>query len=265
MNRFAVVALLIGVGASAHASSERFYPMYDVSPGTLEKRAVEAAAKVAESCDYSMFSRIGPRPGEMARCNDAEQKLVSQGAAGARAAMAMLDDEHLGHGARGRMYDVIARVADTAFVEPLIVALEREDKAGMGNPRQYEKNNIVAALTAITYSEQKGTPAIQWRAWQDSHKGMTRDQLLAARATEVEQIVAKRTRDGDFDEVMSAARFLGTHQATRLRAKAIMESVLAREDLSYDQRKQVQMALARLPIAMPSAGKAVAQQGAPRS
>jgi hypothetical protein len=253
MNRLAVAAavwaVLVALGGAARASSEHFYRMYDVAPASLDPRAVEAAARVAQDCNYSMLSRIGPRPEEMLRCNAAEEKLVALAASGARAALAALDDENVGHGARARLYDVMGRIGDLALVEPLVRGLEREEAAGLGNPRQMERSYIATTLTALTYAELKGTPAIQWRAWLRAHPAPSRAALLAERAAEVDKMVAS----GDYSEVFQAAEFLGSHQATRARARKIFESLLTRTELDYDQRRALHRALDRLPLPAPTA------------
>ncbi len=198
-----------------------------------------------KACTYSEFSRIGPRPGEVARCNAAEEKAVALGADAARAALARLDDEQTDATARWRLYDTVARVGDLAFVEPLVRGLEREDEHGLGGERHYERAAIARVLKTLTYADPKGTPAIAWRAWADRHRGTTRAQLFAER---VERARGDLTQKDTY-EAATAAHFLAMLPATRSEGVAALMEILARKDLPVALRMHVRSLLEKVPTA----------------
>jgi hypothetical protein len=115
----------------------------------------------------------------------------------------------------------VGRTGDTRYIEPLVQALEREEKAGLGNSRTYERQALAHALTAITYASPKGTPAIQWRTWADTHADRTRAQLLDERRAEVEATLVS----GSVQERASAAAFLATRPETRQRGLDVLEQL----------------------------------------
>jgi len=242
MNRFALALAVLALPALSHAS-ESFYRLYDVDPKTLDSHAVSEVKKLEESCAYSQMSRLGPSPQQAAACDAQVKKVSALGSAGARAALAALDNEHGGFGGRNRLYDVVGRSGDLGLVETLVRGLEREETQGLGNARHYERTSIANALATLTYADLRGTPAIQWRAWADAHRGVDRAGLIEERAAEVEKIVAT----GTVEEITSAARFLAAPGRAPARARKILTALSERADLRYDQRQTVKYALDAIP------------------
>jgi hypothetical protein len=240
--------------ASTANASENFYRLFD-PPERVEDKAKAEVARVAKDCNYSEMSRIGPRPEQVARCNAAEEKLIALGSNGARAAIAAIDDESTRYNVRWRLYDVIARSADLAFVEPLVVALEREEARGLGNVRHFERQAIAQALETLTYAELKGTPAIQWREWANAHRGQAREQLYAERVAGARTDIA----GGTVEQATVSARFLAMQPPTRGEGVRALKALLARPDLTHTQRINVEAVLGQVP----EAPAQVAQKPAP--
>jgi hypothetical protein len=216
--------------APAGASESRFEKMFDVDPSSIERNAREAVAKMDGVCTYSQFSRLPPRPETMRECNAAEQKVVALGVAGARAAMAHLDEEKTPSMVRNRLYDIIGRSGDVRMIESLVVALERE-AATPQNPRNWERYAMVRALQTLTYAELPGTPSIQWRIWFDEHKGQSREQLFAARAAE-----SRESLDKPISMASVGARWLLAQASTRNEGAQALGRLFARADLSQQDR-----------------------------
>jgi hypothetical protein len=243
-----VLVLLLGASSLASAATDRFYRLYDLDP-RLDARTRAAIAELTKQCSYSAFSRLGPRAEQVEGCNRAEGRLVSMGTAGASAALATLDDPKLPESARPRLYDVIARVGDLSVIDLLVRGLEREEAAGLGNPRHHERRLITGALTELTFVQLAGTPAIQWRAWRDAHREVTRESLAAEREAEL----TAHSGEADVAEIVHGAWLLGTHRAGQAGARRVLEALLLRTDLNATQRSRVRDALDTLPIASPRA------------
>jgi hypothetical protein len=227
----------------AHAETDGFYRFYSVTPDSLEPAAHASVTRLVAACETIVYSRVGPSPKQVKRCNAAEAQLAARGAAGVRAAMAKLDDPEA-RDAAPRLYDVIARSRDLANVEPLIHALELEQGAGLGNERSDEKELIVHTLAALTYAAPLGTPAIQWRTWETIHHGRTREQLYAERRAEVDEQLAH----GSVQEQVRAASFLAQRSETRAIAKAKLEALAALPNLTADDRSAIEEATYQLPV-----------------
>lgn len=164
---------------AAHATETGHYSLFQHPPHERDADAEKSIERVVTACGYSDMSRMGPSEIRRSACHVAERGAVKLGARVARAAMDRLDDEGLFGPVRIHLYSVVGRAADVGAIEPLVEALERENKAGLGNERQFERHAIASALTAITYATLEGTPAIQWREWADAHRDRTREELLA--------------------------------------------------------------------------------------
>lgn len=243
MKRVMVAVGMLLTAGGAHASSE-VRPLFDVNARGIESRVKDAVEKMEAQCEYSMFSRIGPRPGEVARCNKAEEKAISQGAAAARMALVRLDSGHVNYSATYRLYDLIARVGDLDVVEPLVRGLERLQKPAFAE-RADEANAIVRTLTTLTYARLDAKqPATAWRAWAVAHKGKSRPELLE------ERIAASRVEVAtpSFTQAIAAARFLAQQPATRAEGRVALELLLSRE-LTPSERRQVESAIRQVPTA----------------
>ena len=177
MKRHLVHLSLLLAGA-AQATEAGHYSLFQHAPHERDRDAEQHIDKVITGCGYSEMSRMGPSEAQRSACHVAERRAVALGARVAQAAIDRLDDEGLSRPQRIHLYSVIGRAADLSAVEPLVKALEREERAGLGNDRRYERQAISNALTAITYAAPKGTPAIQWRQWADAHRDRTRAELL---------------------------------------------------------------------------------------
>jgi hypothetical protein len=237
------LALVLSAGA-ANASVDGHYKLFDVDTRGIDSRVKEAIAKVEKDCTYSMFSRIGPRPGEVAKCNKAEENAVSMGPAAARQALLRIDSEKTEHSARWRLYDVVARVGDLSVVETLVKGLESAQLHGIDSERHYETNQIVQTLRTLTYADPKGTPAIQWRAWLEAHKGATRSELLAERT----DLARKQAAGTDFEQATTSAYFLAMQPTTRREGVSALEKIMERE-LTPSQKARIQSLLRQVPKA----------------
>ena len=188
--------------------------LYD--PVEAVRRNAEADSKVRKlqtACAVGAMLRMGPSPAQAARCEAAEKDVLALGVAGARAALAQLDAPSMQ--GTSRLYDVIGRSAELAFVGPLVHALEREAAAPTGNDRHWEVQTIARTLTQLTYAAPKGTPAIAWRTWADAHHGVSRATLVQERMTEVEASLAAPDVGGRIE----AALFLMERAETRERGR----------------------------------------------
>jgi hypothetical protein len=252
MNCKAMLGLLL-LAAPAGASQDGFYKLYDVDGRAVDEKARIAVVRMQADCGYSEFSRLGPRPEQVARCNAAEEKAVSLGSEAGRAALVVIDLESTNPSVRWRLYDVVARSADLGFVEPLVRGLEREEARGLGNQRRYERQAITRALESLTYAEVKGTPAIQWRAWADAHRGQTRAQLLSARVERARDDVSHAA----VTEAAQAAHFLALEPSTRREGLNALEALRARKDLTHLERATVEALIQQVPSAPQLARKAV--------
>jgi hypothetical protein len=238
------LALVLSAGA-ANASVDGRDKLFDVETRGIDSRVKEAIEKVEKDCTYSMFSRIGPRPGEVAKCNKAEERAVSMGPAAARQALIRIDAEHGPHSAsRWRLYDVVARVGDLSVVETLIKGLETTELRGIGFERRYEAQQIAYTLRTLTYADPKGTPAIQWRAWFEAHKGQTRGELLAERTDQAR----KQAAGIDFEQATTSAYFLAMQPTTRREGVSALEKIMERE-LTPPQKSRIQSLLRQVPKA----------------
>lgn len=241
--RLVVLALSLLAAPRARASADRPYPLYDVDAAKLEPSAKAAVEEASRVCTVSTMSRMGPSPGAVAACNAATGKAIALGTPAAYAALAALDTGDPTARAIASLYDIVGRSGDLALVEPLIRALEREDKQGLGNPRQFERNLIADALAALTYTELRGTPAVQWRAWSNEHPNPSRATLRTARLAAVEVQIAT----GRVEEIVEAARFLATQPGGATRARVLLDGAESQPGLTHTQQSLVRQARWRLP------------------
>lgn len=235
-------AALCALAPRAHASLEGRYRLFDVDDRGIDKKVRAAIAAVEATCTYSLYSRVGPRPSEVARCNRAEADAVALGPDAARMALVRID-QGTGPGAMNRLYDVVARVGDLRLVDTLIRGLEENERHGLAGIRRYETPLIVRVLSTLTYAELNGTPAIQWRAFWDAHHDKTRAQLFALRLAEARVQVAA----DDVEVATSGARFLAEQPLTRTESRRALEALLRREGLTELQRAHIQDILRRIP------------------
>ncbi len=246
---------LLALGAPRAQASER-YPLYDIPAASLDREAKVAVRKVVRACGEEADSRMGPSPLDIRRCNDAVGKALPHGVRAATAALAAIDrigESDDGRAAVGRLYDLVARSGDLKFLEPLVGALEREQK-NHHDDAVSDRSDITLTLSMLTYAEPKGAPAAAWRTWLSAHPNPIRAALLAERLTQIEAQLAR----GDFDELITAARFLGTQPGGATRARGILDGLAARPALTHAQTASLRRARARLPreiATQPSAGK----------
>jgi hypothetical protein len=243
MKRVMIGVGLLLVAGGAQASSQ-VRPLFDVNARGIESQVKAAVEKMEANCEYSMFSRTGPRPAEVARCNRAEEKAISYGTPAARMALARLDSGHVDYSATYRLYDLVARVGDLELVEPLVRGLERLEKPAYSE-RADESHAIVRTLSTLTYAKlDSKQPAAAWRVWADAHKGKTRAELLDERVAAARVEAATPT----FTAAIAAARFLAQQPATRQEGRVALESLLRRE-LTPSERRQVESAIKQVPTA----------------
>jgi hypothetical protein len=247
---------LVGGVASADGSIDDPKRLFEVSSLSIDSKARTAIEGVEKGCQYSMMSRIGPRPGELARCNQAEQKALSYGPAAARAAIARLDEPRVTRTAQWRLYDVIARAGDVELVEPLIAGLAKLERLKT-SPRQMEAYRIVTTLEGITHAGLReqvpwttegqnvldGKTSATWRDWLTTHRGKTRGELLGERM----KAARAQLTDGDLATAFLAARFVASQPGSRLEGQSAMTVLLKREHLSQQQRQAITYALQSIP------------------
>jgi hypothetical protein len=230
----ALAALARPVWASGDA---QHYPLFGLSERDTDARAREALRRVIKDCEASEMSRIGPSPAQIARCEKAEKKALALGPKVARAALVYLDSPAMEEEQQGiyRLYDLVARAGGLELVEPLIRGLERNEREGLAGARRYETQLIADALTALTYAEPKGTPAIQWRAFWSQHHDKSRAELWALRTDEART----QTKSADFTLALGAARFLAGQAHTRKEGLSALSALAARPELSPAERRQL--------------------------
>ncbi|MEO6953895.1 MAG: hypothetical protein ABI321_18985 [Polyangia bacterium] len=241
MKRHVLCLSLLATGA-AQASETAHYSLFTHTAHEEDRDAEQRIVKVVTACGYSEMSRMGPSEAQRQACRSAERRAVELGSRAAQAAIDRVDDEGVMPSVRQHLYSVVGRAGDTRFIEPLVQALEREDRAGLGNARHYERQGLASALTAITYAAPKGTPAIQWRAWADAHKDRTRAELLDDRLAEVEATL----KTGTVAERAAAAGFLASRTETRTRGMELLQQ-LAKESHDDADHRSITDELARVP------------------
>jgi hypothetical protein len=265
--KIATVLGLLALAGVARASKEGPTLFGEEWGKDLDPKARAAVGKVVEECAYSMFSRIGPMPGQVAKCNAAEERAISLGVPAARAAVARLD-ESISDGARGRLYDIVARAGDVTFIEPLVVALERSSDKPMPFMRSMDRHSLNAALSRITFagvgerapwvSDAKPADGPAWRAWLNAHRNQSRDQLLADR---VARSRANAAAPG-VEPAFLASQFLSQQPATRGEGLAALQALLGRPSLGREERTTIQSAIQR--VAPPQAPTQAVAKGEPR-
>ncbi|MSP60434.1 MAG: hypothetical protein EXR72_08840 [Myxococcales bacterium] len=264
------LALAASGGGRAAASREgasTFPKLFDDPAITApeDAKARQAVEKLARECTYSMYSRIGPSPEVVERCDRAEKNAISRGPDAARAALVLLDRASTGMTVRWRLYDVVARAGDIALLAPLVAGLERAARPDAG-PRSDDRHLIGTVLQRISYaSVGERAPWVQgdgevapaeWRSWLDRNQGKARSQLLAERIGAARSQVAVP----DLAAAFTGARFLAELPATQEEGRAALQGLLARPDLEPRQSNSIQHAL----DALPKADQAVAAKGTPR-
>ena len=257
----ALMVMTLGAGAVAHASASRSGELFGMSSERPTAEVQKAVEQMQRDCTYSEFSRIGPRPAEVARCNRAEGKAVALGAPAARWALHRIDGG-METFRSWRLYDLVARVGDLSLVEPLLHGLEQLT-ARSDSPRTSERRSITTALQTLTYAELTidAEPAA-WRAWVDAHRGLARAQLLA------ERVATARVQVNGVDRqpALTAARFLAAEPTTLSEGAAALQTVLRRADLTVGERRGLEYVLGRLPKELKNApATPVAANQAPTS
>jgi hypothetical protein len=240
LQRFSLALGLLGTATGAHASARRSTALFDLSSERPTPEVRQAIVEVERDCTYSEFSRIGPRPAEVARCNRAEAKAVALGTPAARWALARTD-AGAGIFQNQRLYDIAARVGDLSLAELLVHGLEKLATLS-DSERAGEEHSLAATLRALTYAELTGTDPATWRAWLDAHRGLSRTQLLAERVA-----AARAQLAGDKPHAIIAARFLAAEPTTRTDGAAALQTVLGRADLTEVERRGLQRKLDSLP------------------
>lgn len=242
MKRLLLATLLLtGFTEVARATATGGGKLFDVSAPS-DEAVQKAITKLESACAYSMMSRIGPTPGQMRACNDAEDQLVAMGRPAAEAALARLDDPSMRSAARHRLYDTVGRVGDLAMVEPVLRGLDRIAAEGIGGPHQWEKEQLVGVLRQLTYADPKGSPELAWRAWWNDHKTLTRPQLFALRV----DAARKEASDADEAKATDSAMFLANQGETRKEGLDALRLILARPSLTAARKQLIQYTIERL-------------------
>jgi hypothetical protein len=248
-----VAASLAHADASGEPPWPKLYASYRPTFTGDEKAARDAVAGIVKSCRTPRISRIGPSEAEVARCQKAERRALALGTDGAQAAFATLDQEKVAF-SEGveHLYDLIARAGDPRTIAPLVAALERIEKGGQAmQDRQWESTTIGDTLRALTFSaigfqdrwDNQSLHVLAWRAWIESHRGMTRAQLLAARTAE-----AQRDKGAANPwTALAAAEFLAGQTATRAEGVAAIQAIAKRPNLDNGVRSEVENATIGVP------------------
>ncbi len=210
-----------------------------------------AARKVAESCAYSPFARIGPSAEQRRRCKAASDGAVAVGPDASRALLETLDDPGTPRTAAFAMYDLVGRIGDAAVAEPLVRALERI-ASGRFAARRFEVGAVAAALATLTYASvgerapwaatrfDDGESARAWRAWLAAHRGADRA------AWREERIADARTHAADpsLERAYLAAAFLAGRAETRGEGVDALRKLLRRR-LDDQQRSTIDAEVVR--------------------
>jgi hypothetical protein len=233
-----LVALTFALTGSVARAEEDAPPAKifdDYVAHTEGSRAARAALEdVAKSCDFSVFSRSGPRPSQIAGCERSVQRAVAVGPSVVPDALRALNDDELGYGARIRTYDVLARVGDVRSLESLVTALgklpdEAPDRAHVLNT--LARISYASVGEMAPFSEKDPEPkevTAAWRSWLDAHRGMSQGELLSERLANARQHAA----DADIETAFIAARFLVQRKATEKEGIAALKNLLGRSNLA---------------------------------
>jgi hypothetical protein len=255
--------VLVTLGANSRADSNKT-PLYDDdlarAEGSKEGRA--ALEGIARQCEYSIYMRSGPRPQDIAACEKSVARAVAAGPSVVPDALRKLNDRSLGHGARLRTYDVLARVADVRVLASLVGALERSER----DPT--DRDSIRSTLARISYAkpgEVSGLSADRpdlaaqvaaWRSWLAGHRDMSRAELLEDRIADARAHVA----DPDVETAFIAARFLAQRKETEREGLAALEAIRDRPNLPGNVLPTVRKLIQRI---APATAPAPAKTGEP--
>jgi hypothetical protein len=240
----ALACLALVATSARRAGAETEEPLlYDDYVAHTEGSAGTRAAleDVGKSCDFSVFSRSGPRPWQVASCERSVARAVALGPQVVPDALRRLNQSSLGYGGRIRTYDVLARVGDVRSLESLVLALPKADPN--------EADLISSTLSRISYaSVAESTPfehdhdspdaaalTTLWRAWLKDHRGMSRSALLDERIAQSRARVA----DGDLETAFIAVRFLCQHKPTAQEGVAAARILLDRPQLPSEAEESL--------------------------
>jgi|GEM_PF-3211262 len=216
------LSLFASLPTLAHASIKEL-------PG-VGRDDIKAIERVERDCTYSMMSRMGPRPAEVARCEAAMEVATARGVGAARYALTRIaKSEELGSN-RTYLFQVIARVGDLGQVAALVKLLPEQTEA-------YQRFQIVAALQAITHADPKGTPAIAWQKWLEDHDltQVTRADLLVERVAQMRTEAANE----ELGYAIPAARWLSLQPSTRDEGLVALRALLTHPKLDAKQRRNI--------------------------
>jgi len=239
---------LLPLAAIANADPPHYALYSGLSREGVSPEVKAAVKKVEKACGFSLYSRGGPRPAEVKRCNQAEERALALGPEVARWALVRVDDSLKSDDgeAAQRLYDLVGRSGDLTLVEPMIAGLEILAKKRSDHFRQYyEREFIVGTLQEITFADLIGTPSIQWRQFWQVNKDKTRAELYALRLAEARrEATAKET---DFDRAAKQAFFLANHLETRTEGIDLLTEFSKREELKENQQRLLKSYLRRVP------------------
>jgi hypothetical protein len=269
--RATVAALLFTVMGSVARAEQESPPakLYDDELAHLDgsKAARAAIEEMSKQCDFSVFSRSGPRPSQIEGCEKSVARAVAVGPSVVPDALRKLNDRTMGYGARLRTYDVLARVADVRSLEPLVLALAKTESDA------HERHQILATLGRISYAklgestrfgseEEPSSTTAAWRSWLVDHRGMSRDALLEERLTDARA----HTGDPDSDTAFIAARFLAKRKESQREGLVALQDLLQRSNLPENAASAIRYLIQE--IAPPPAKKELEpkqQKAAPNS
>lgn len=245
MSRLALALTLLLTAGGAHASVS----LFGIDGSDVSRDVKKAIERVERDCTYSMFSRMGPRPADQARCQAAIEVAAKLGPDAARYALYRVDTATEMRTNRAFLYQLAGRAGDLTLVPMLVQALDTLDNRAPIE-RRYERYQITAALQALTAADPKGTPSIAWRTWLDGHdlKHLTRAALLQERIADNR----KAASSAQASEAIPAAQWLASQPSTRSDGILALRALLAREDLGEADRRNVARYLQAVSAVEPS-------------
>ena len=264
-----VVALTLASAGAAQAEDLTHHRVFgDVKVGPADSASLAEAAAVEKACSFSVMSRRGPDPEDVAACEAASARLMKRGVAAAPAIFASLDKDNnkVNYHAKQRLYDLLARTHDTQLVEPLIRGMARI-ASRKTSAREWETGMIHRALGEISRApvsesapwvraskrstrDESVMQAFDWRLWHEEHRGVSHDKLAADRLADARAHAA----DKDNARAFGAVNYLLEHEPKEGLAAA--QALLDRGKLPNEGKQALDYTMDRVTYEMKAAADA---------
>jgi hypothetical protein len=223
---------------------------FDPRPDANVNREIAAVIK---HCAFEEMSREGPRPGQVAACNGAVERLSKRGPAATGPVLAALDRYAGRDSRRSRLYDVLARTGDTRLIEPLVNAMARITTRKLDG-RAYEIGFMNEALIELTRApvgdrvpwvqvaarsqrRDQMDLVVDWKLWAADHAGKSHAELVA------EAFADARAHSADSDPARAyrAVRYLLKYDPAN--ALGVARALAKRSDVPELGKNELAMAI----------------------